>query len=214
MWSQEILNSLEKSKIVAVVVLDREQDAVFTARALVRGGITHMEPTLRTEEAPAALQAIVREVPEMTVGAGTVLTTDQVNLVKQIGAQFAVAPGFNPAVVAAAEAVGLPFAPGVATPSEIEGAYGRGCTVLKLFPATPLGGPSYLKSVNAAYRHLRLRFIPTGGVTENTMVDWLSVPEVLAVGGSWLAPADLIHAGDWDEIERRATSAVDRIAAG
>ena len=210
MWSQEITKSLERAGIVAVVVLDREQDAVPTARALLRGGVSHMEPTLRTEAAPAALQAIVREVPEMTVGAGTVLTAEQVARVTEIGVRFAVAPGFNPAVAAAAATAGLSFAPGVATPSDIEAAYYHGCRVLKLFPATPLGGPQFLKSVNAAYRHLGLRFIPTGGVTAETMTDWLALPEVLAVGGSWLAPAGLIRDGNWDEIERRARDAVTR----
>jgi 2-dehydro-3-deoxyphosphogluconate aldolase/(4S)-4-hydroxy-2-oxoglutarate aldolase len=146
----------------------------------------------------------------MTVGAGTVLSADQVRLVREIGVQFAVAPGCNPEVVTAAAEADLPFAPGVATPSDIEAAHGRGCTVLKLFPATALGGPSYLKSVNAAYRHLGLRFIPTGGVTAETMVDWLAMPEVLAVGGSWLAPAALLHEQNWDEIERRARDAVER----
>ncbi len=210
MWSQEITKSLERAGIVAVVVLDREQDAVPTARALLRGGVSHMEPTLRTEAAPAALQAIVREVPEMTVGAGTVLTAEQVARVTEIGVRFAVAPGFNPAVAAAAATAGLSFAPGVATPSDIEAAYYHGCRVLKLFPATPLGGPQFLKSVNAAYRHLGLRFIPTGGVTAETMTDWLALPEVIAVGGSWLAPAGLIRDGNWDEIERRARDAVTR----
>jgi len=210
MWSQELLTSLEHSRIVAVVILDREQDAVPTARALARGGISHMEPTLRTAAAPAALEAIIREVPEMTVGAGTVLSEEQVAHVSEIGVHFAVAPGFNPVVAAAAAKVGLSFAPGVATPSDIEAAYSHGCRVLKLFPATPLGGPAFLKSVNAAYRHLGLRFIPTGGVTADTMADWLALPEVLAVGGSWLAPADLIRDGNWDEIERRAKDAVAR----
>ncbi|MFW5826472.1 MAG: bifunctional 4-hydroxy-2-oxoglutarate aldolase/2-dehydro-3-deoxy-phosphogluconate aldolase [Alkalispirochaeta sp.] len=210
MWSQDITKSLERAGVIAVVVLDREQDAVPTARALLRGGISHMEPTLRTEAAPAALEAIVREVPEMVVGAGTVLRAEQVAQVKQIGVQFAVAPGFNPVVAAAAAEAGLPFAPGVATPSDIEAAYYHGCRVLKLFPATPLGGPKFLKSVNAAYRHLGLRFIPTGGVTAETMADWLALPEVLAVGGSWLAPTGLIREGNWDEIERRARDAVAR----
>lgn len=209
MWPQRIIESLE-SKIVAVVVFEREQDAVPTARALARGGITCIEPTLRTDAAPAALRAILREVPEMTVGAGTVLSADQVRLVREIGVQFAVAPGCNSEVVTAAAEADLPFAPGVATPSEIEAAHGRGCGVLKLFPATALGGPAYLKSVNAAYRHLGLRFIPTGGVTAETMVDWLAMPEVLAVGGSWLAPAALLHDQNWDEIERRARDAVER----
>lgn len=197
---------------MAVVVLDREEDAIPLAHALVRGGITCLEPTLRTAAAPAALHAIRREVPQMTLAAGTVLSSQQVRLVQEIGVQFAVAPGFNPEVVAAAAEADLPFAPGVATPSDIEAAYAQGCAVLKLFPATPLGGPAYLKSVNAAYRHLGLRFIPTGGVTAETMGDWLAMPEVLAVGGSWLAPTALIHERNWDEIERRARAAVARVA--
>lgn len=213
MWIQELTTALECAKIIAVVVVDRVDDAVQTARALVRGGITHLELTLRTPCALDALRAVVDSVPRMTVGAGTMLSVGQLEPVKTAGAAFAVAPGFNPQVVAAAGELGLPFAPGIATPSEIEASYAAGCRFLKLFPATPLGGVGYLKSVNAAYGHLGLRYLPLGGVTPTTMVEWLGLPEVAAVGGSWLAPRDLIRKQRWQEIEQRARDAVMRIAA-
>lgn len=213
MWTQQLTTALERAKIVTVMVVDEVEDAVQAARALVRGGVTHLELTLRTERAVDAVKAVVDSVPQMTVGAGTVLTVQQLEQVKAAGAAFAVAPGFNPKIVAAADQLGIPFAPGIATPSEIEAAYEAGCRLLKLFPATPLGGVSYLKSVNAAYGHLGLQYIPLGGVSQTTMSDWLGLPEVLAVGGSWLAKRDLIKAQQWDEIERRARDAATHIAA-
>ena len=213
MWTQELMTALERARIIGVVVVDRVDDAVQAARALVRGGVTHLELTLRTDCALDALRAVVDSVPRMTVGAGTVLSVEQLEQVKTAGAAFAVAPGFNPQVVAAAGELPLPFAPGIATPSEIEAAYAAGCRLLKLFPATPLGGTGYLKSVNAAYGHLGLRYIPLGGVGPDTLGAWFGLPEVVAVGGSWLAPRDLIKNQRWEAIEQRARDAVTRIAA-
>jgi 2-dehydro-3-deoxyphosphogluconate aldolase / (4S)-4-hydroxy-2-oxoglutarate aldolase len=213
MWSDQLQDALAASRIIAVVVIDDQKDAVPTARALVRGGITHVELALRTEASLAALEAIAREVPEMTVGAGTILSAEQVRAAHDAGARFAVSPGLSPAVVAEAEKIGLPFAPGIATPTDIEAAWNMGCRVLKLFPAQPMGGAKYLKSVNAAYRHLGLSFIPLGGVSLSNLEEWLSMPEILAVGGSWPATGDLIRAGKWDEIEANARAATDRIAA-
>lgn len=212
MWSQDVQDTLTESGIIVVVVVDDKNDAVPTARALVRGGINHIELALRTKASLAALEAISVEVPTMNVGAGTILSADQLHAARDAGARFAVSPGLSPAVVAEAEKIGLPFAPGVATPTEIEAAWNMGCRVLKLFPAQPMGGAKYLKSVNAAYRHLGLSFIPLGGVSPANLDEWLSMPEVLAIGGSWPATSDLIRAGRWDEIEANANVATDRIA--
>lgn len=207
MWSTELTESLRKSPIVAVLVFDDPSDAVPTAQALVRGGVTHIELALRTKGSMDALKAVMAEVPELVVGVGTVLSPEQVREIKELGVAFAVSPGFNPAVVEAARDYNLPFAPGIATPSDIEAAYSLGCTLLKLFPAEPLGGIKYLQSVNAAYRHLGLSYIPLGGVSRENMNDWLAVPEVLAVGGSWIAPKNLIASKNWNEIEDRARDA-------
>ena len=207
MWSTDLTESLRKSPIVAVLVFEDPADAVPTAQALVRGGVTHIELALRTKGSMDALKAVTAEVPELVVGVGTVLQPEQVRDIKDLGVAFAVSPGFNPAVVEAARDCGLAFAPGIATPSDIEAAYSLGCTLLKLFPAEPLGGITYLQSVNAAYRHLGLSYIPLGGVSRENMNDWLALPEVLAVGGSWIAPKNLISSKNWNEIEHRARDA-------
>lgn len=213
MWSQELTNSVATTRVVAVVIIEDAAGAVPMAEALAAGGVRHIELTLRTDAALAAISAITAAVPEMVVGAGTVLTAEQVHQAQDAGAAFAVAPAFSPPVLAEAAKVGLPFAPGVATPTDIEAAWNAGCTVMKLFPAQPMGGPAYLKSVNAAYRHLGISFIPLGGVNEGNMNSWLEMPEVLAIGGSWLASPDLLKNRQWDTITDNAREAV-RIASG
>jgi len=213
MWSEKLTESLRNSPVVAVLVFEDVADAVPTAQAVVRGGVTHIELALRTQHSMDALQALLSEVPELVVGVGTVISPEQVHAIKELGVAFGVSPGFNPRVVEAARDCALPFAPGVATPSEIEAAYSLGCTLLKLFPAEPLGGIRYLQSVNAAYRHLKLSYIPLGGVTRENMNDWLALPEVLAVGGSWIAPKELIASKNWKEIEDRARDASQRVVA-
>jgi 2-dehydro-3-deoxyphosphogluconate aldolase/(4S)-4-hydroxy-2-oxoglutarate aldolase len=151
------------------------------------------------------------ERPDLLVGAGTVLTPEQARKAKECGAAFAVAPGFNPDVVKAAQDVDLPFFPGVMTPSDIEGALSLGCRMLKFFPAGPAGGPDLLKGLAAPYRHLGVRFMPTGGVTLANLCDYLSIPEVVAAGGTWIAKSDVIASGDWGQIEANAREAVARV---
>jgi 2-dehydro-3-deoxyphosphogluconate aldolase/(4S)-4-hydroxy-2-oxoglutarate aldolase len=214
MANEDLIDSLERGRIAAVMIIDDVHQAVPAAQALIRGGVTHIELALRTDHSMDALKAIVDEVPEMVVGAGTVLSPEQVEAIKEAGASFAVSPGLNPDVVAAANSVSLPFAPGVATPTDIETAYKLGCTTMKLFPAEPLGGPTYLSSVNVAYRHLGLRFIPLGGVNLENINRWLSMPEVVAVGGSWISKRALIKQERWEVIEVRAREAMDHIRAG
>lgn len=198
---------LESVGILAVLIVDDVQDAVPLARVLMDHGIRGMELTLRTPAAFTALDAIRAEVPAMFSGVGTVLTAEQVRAAKDHGSAFGVAPGYNREVVAAANAMGLPFAPGIATPSEIEGAYSQGCQVLKYFPAEGMGGIPYLQSINAPYRHLGLRYIPLGGVGAHNLREYLALPEVIAIGGSWIAPQGLIQARDWRAIARNAEQA-------
>lgn len=195
------------SGVVAVLVLDRVEHAVPVARALVDGGVDVMELTLRTPVAMDALRAIRVEVPEMVAGVGTVLATDQVTQVAEAGAAFGVAPGLNGRVVREAQRVGLPFFPGVATPSEVEEALEVGCRLLKFFPAEPSGGLAYLRSMAAPYEHLNLRFIPLGGLEVGHVRSYLREPTVLAVGGSWVAPRHLVTQRDWAAIAANAREA-------
>ena len=202
-----VFRALHDAGVAAVVMIEEVEEAVPLARALAAGGVKAMELALRTEAALPAMRAIAAEVPEMLLGAGTVLTADQVGSVKDAGARFAVAPGTNAEVVGAAAEAGLPFAPGVATPSDIEAALAQGCRILKLFPAGELGGLRYLNSVVAPYRHLGVRFIPLGGVNEANLGEYAASLDVLAVGGSWLAPVSLVAAGRWEEITHLAKEA-------
>ncbi len=203
----ELLARIERSAVIAVLVLHRPEDAVPLARALIAGGVDAMELTLRTPVALDALRLIRREVPEMLAGIGTILTPSQADQVRQAGGQFGVAPGINQQVVRSAQHVGLPFAPGVITPTDVETALQLDCRELKLFPAGPLGGLPYLKAMAAPYQHLGVRFIPLGGVNAENMASYLADPLVLAVGGSWLAPERLINSQNWQEISTRAERA-------
>ncbi len=203
----DVLSRLKNSGVIAVLILKDAAQAVPLAKALLAGGVDAMELTLRTDAAMDALKEIREHVPEMLAGIGTVLTTQQVDEVAAAGAQFAVSPGLNPEVVKHARNIGLPFAPGVMTPSDIESAIQLGCRELKFFPAEPSGGLKMLNSIRAPYAHLGVQFIPLGGVNAQNMESWLTNPGVSAVGGSWLTPADAIESGNWDEITQRATEA-------
>ena len=207
--SEEVFKRIAQSGIVAVLQIDKVESAVPVAQALVAGGITAIELALRTDAAEPSIPLICKKVPEMTVGIGTVILSGQAKRVKEAGAAFAVSPGLNPSIVKEAQSCGLDFAPGVATAGEIEAAYGLGCTFLKLFPAVPLGGLSYLKSVAAPYKHLGLKYFPLGGVSEETLADFAALPDVAAIGGTWIASRDLITEQAWDEIEKRAKRAVE-----
>jgi 2-dehydro-3-deoxyphosphogluconate aldolase / (4S)-4-hydroxy-2-oxoglutarate aldolase len=206
-FSPSLLSTIEAGGVIAVLVIDRKEDAAPVAEALQAGGITSLELTLRTAAGIEALKEIKKHFPALLVGAGTVLSPDQVKLVKAAGADFAVAPGTNHRVMAAAEAEGIPFGPGIATPSDIEAALEHGGNLLKFFPAEPTGGLAYLKTATAPYAHLGLKYIPLGGLTEQTMGTYLGEKSVAAIGGSWLAPRDLIQAGNWTEITARAKRA-------
>lgn len=209
MFNESLRSHLQRSGVVAVLVIDDPVDAVPAARALVAGGVDCMELTLRTPAAMEALQRIRNEVPEMIAGVGTILTPQQVGEVAAAGASFGVAPGMNPRVVMEAKQSGLPFAPGVCTPSDIEAALECGCRVLKFFPAEPLGGMGYLKSISAPYAHLGLSFIPLGGVDAGNAESYLREPNILALGGSWIAPRDLIRKRDWAAITQRAAQVAE-----
>ena len=172
-----------------------------------------MELTLRTPAAMDALRAIRDAVPEMVAGVGTILTPVQVREVASAGAAFGVAPGINRRVVAAARDAGLSFGPGVLTPSEIEQAIELDCNLLKFFPAEPSGGLTYLRAIVSPFAHLGLKFIPLGGLDAGNMAALFADPNVAALGGSWLAPRNLIRSGKWDEITVLAKEATEMIRA-
>ena len=201
------MSDLDLPAVIAVLVVDDAADALPLAECLLDNGIRAMELTLRTPAALEALAAVRSGLPEMLAGVGTVLTPDQVRQVRAAGAAFGVAPGLNRAVLEAARDAGLPFAPGVATPSDVEAGLEYGCRVLKFFPAEPSGGLGYLKSMAAPYAHLGLTFVPLGGLNADNLGEWLASPLVSSVGGSWLAPRDLIRARKWAEIGARAADA-------
>jgi len=217
MNTEEVMARMQRTGVIAVLVLDRVEDAVPLARALLAGGVDLMELTLRTPVAVEALRRIVGEVPEMLAGMGTVLTPEQVVAVKAAGAAFGVAPGMNLRVVRAAAEAGLPFAPGVVTPTDIEHAVECGCRLLKFFPAETSGGLKHLKYMAAPFAHLNVRFIPLGGLDLTNLEKYLRDPLIQAVGGSWLAPRDLIQQQAWSKITdnaRQATQLVQRIRQG
>jgi 2-dehydro-3-deoxyphosphogluconate aldolase/(4S)-4-hydroxy-2-oxoglutarate aldolase len=211
-FRSELRESLSREGVIAVLVVDAVEDAVPVAEALLAGGVRAIELTLRTEGAWEALRRIRSSVPEMCVGLGTVLTPDQARQAKEEGAAFGVAPGLNPRVVQAAMECGLPFAPGVCTPTEVELALEQGCQVMKLFPAELMGGLSYLRSVGAPFAHREVRFIPLGGLHLGNAAEYLREPSVLALGGSWIAPRERIVARDWAGITQSAREAAELVA--
>ena len=214
MFPKEILRQLRTLGVVAGFSVEKAEHAVPIARALLEGGITAIELTLRSDAAMAGLTAICQEVPEMLVGVGTILTPDTAREVKAVGADFGVSPGMNPRVVRAAQEAGLPFAPGICTPSDLEQAIELGCRFVKFFPAAAAGGISYLRSMSAPYKHLGIEYFPLGGVNSENMAAYLEEPSVAAVGGSWIVKQDLVQRGDWAAITERAAEVVSQIASG
>ena len=210
-FDPELSAKIESFGIIAVLVVESADDAIPLAKTLLDGGVGVMELTLRTPVALDALKKIRKDVPEMIAGVGTILSPAQAKEAKEAGAAFGVAPGMNRRVLDAARGAGLSFAPGVATPSDIEAALEFECRLLKFFPCEPSGGLAYLKSIAAPYAHLGLKYVPLGGVNEANMASYLHEPTVAALGGSWLAPKDLINSRDWKTIAARCTAAVDLI---
>ena len=194
-------------RIVPVIVIDDPDDALPLARALAAGGLASAEVTFRTPRAGEALRRIAAEVPELFVGAGTVLTPAQAAEAREAGAQFIVAPGFGPRVVDYCQEHELAVFPGVATPTEIEAALEKGLTTLKFFPAEPMGGLTYLKAIAAPY--VDVSFIPTGGVNVSNIASYLAFKRVVACGGSWMAPTDWINAKQFDRIREASQLAVE-----
>lgn len=210
--SAPVFDQLAAHGVVPVIALDDAEAALPLADALMEGGLPVAEITFRTTAAAQAITVMAAERPQMLVGAGTVLTTDQVDQSLAAGAQFALSPGIDGAVLAYAREKGLPFAPGIMTPSDLQLALKLNCAMVKFFPAMPAGGPNMLKAIAAPYAHTGIGFNPTGGVTLDNLKDWLSMPQVRAVGGTWIASKADIAAGNWSAITRNARLAVARVA--
>ena len=203
----DIIETLGAAGVIPVIVIEKEEQAVPLAKALVKGGLPVLEVTFRTQAAAGAIAAIRREVPEAVVGAGTLLTVEQLKAAKAAGAVFGVAPGFDPVVMAAAKAADLPFCPGVATASELSQALTAGCKMVKFFPAEAAGGVKMIKNLLGAFRFTGVKFMPTGGVNLSNVGDYLAVPEIVCCGGTWIVPKDALAAGDWAAIEKLAADA-------
>ena len=206
---EDIQDTIRKEGIIAVLEIESEKNAVPIAKALLEGGITVIELALRTPAAFPSILLIADEVPQMYIGVGTIIEPGQAAMVKnEKGVRFGVSPGINPEIVKEAISVNLPFAPGIATPSELEQAISLGCRVVKFFPAEVLGGLNYLKSINAPYNHLGIKYIPLGGVSIDNLRSYAQFDSILAVGGSWIANKELINTQNWNEITKRAKEAV------
>ena len=208
-----MIDRILAKRIVPVVVLDRAESAEPLAEALLAGGLDIMEITFRTAAAEESIRRIAARFPEILLGAGTLLDDDQVSRAKDAGAVFRLAPGLNRRTVAKAAEVGLRFSPGVMTPGEVEEALSLGCKLLKFFPAEAAGGTAMLKSLAGPYGHTGVKFIPTGGVTSGNLADYLKVPVVAAIGGSWMVDKQLVNEGKWEEITRLTREALAAAAA-
>ncbi len=194
------------------MVIDDVADAKPLANALLEGGLNIIEVTLRTAAAPGAIEAIANGFPEMLVGAGTVVTLEQAKIAIDSGSKFGLAPGTDAETIAYFNEREIPFVPGIMTPSDIQVAVRAGCRHLKFFPAGAAGGLKLLKAMAAPYANLGVKFCPTGGVSLENMNDYLSIPEVFAIGGSWLATKAQIADGDWKTITAQVREALDRAA--
>lgn len=191
--------------VIPVIVIQRLQDAVPLAQALVAGGVRVLEVTMRTPVALAAIEAIARAVPQAIVGAGTIRSAADARAAKDAGSRFGVSPGFTAAVGAACRDIGLPLLPGVATAGEVMAAQADGLSFLKFFPATAAGGMPMLKALAGPFPDVS--FCPTGGITPESASQFLALPNVKVCGGSWLTPADAVQAGDWARITQLARAA-------
>ena len=199
------LDLAEYGPVIPVIVLHRVAHAVPLARALLAGGVRVLEVTLRTDVALSCIEAIVREVPEAIVGAGTIRNAADVRAAASVGCRFGVSPGYTPAVATACKKANLPLLPGVATASEVMAAQDDGIDFLKFFPATAAGGIPMLKALGGPFPEVL--FCPTGGITAETAPQFLALPNVKVCGGSWLTPQDAIDSGDWDRITQLAQAA-------
>ena len=202
----EMLKKIEGFGVVPVVVLNDVKDAAPLAKALCEGGLPCAEVTFRTEAAEESIRIMATEFPEMVIGAGTVLTIDQVDRAVGAGAKFIVSPGFDPEIVDYCISKNIPVLPGCITPSEVTQAVKRGLEVVKFFPAEQFGGVATLKALAAPFTSVR--FMPTGGISAKNLADYLGFKKIIACGGSWMVKGDMVAAGEFDKIKEMTAEAV------
>jgi len=201
--SAAVIVTLAEYGVIPVIAIDSVEAALPLADALIEGGLPVAEITFRTAAAAEVIRLLAEKRPALTVGAGTVLTLQNLEAARECGAKFAVAPGCNPAIVKRAQASGLPFVPGVATPTDIETALSLGCRVLKFFPSEALGGIPMIQALIGPYKHAGVRFVPTGGVSAANLETYLRTEGVAAVGGTWIAKKEDLAQGQWEAIQER-----------
>jgi len=211
MEQKDLIEQLKKMGVVPVIAIESVEDALPMADALVAGGLPIAEITFRTAAAAEVIKKLKKERPSLMLGAGTILTVDQLQQAKECGAVFGVTPGFNPQVVKKAVEIKFALFPGVLTPSEIEQGLALGLKALKFFPCEAAGGINMLKAVSAPYGHLGVKFIPTGGINLAKLGDYLALPQVLAVGGTWIAAKEAIAGKKWGEIQKNAAEVVQAV---
>jgi 2-dehydro-3-deoxyphosphogluconate aldolase/(4S)-4-hydroxy-2-oxoglutarate aldolase len=207
-----ILETIGKYKVIPVIAIEEPSAALPLADALLEGGLPLAEITFRTQAAANVLQILSEKRPELCIGAGTVLTPTNIHDAIHAGAKFGVAPGLNAEIVDLAESLEWFFVPGVCTPSEIESALAMNRTVLKFFPAGAMGGITMLKTLSAPYSHTGVRFIPTGGISESNLAEYLALPAVLACGGTWIASKTDLAEGNWEQIKQRCRKIAEIVA--
>ena len=205
----KILKQIKETGIVPVVVLNDAKDAEPLAKALCDGGLPCAEVTFRTDAAEESIRIMTEKFPDMLIGAGTVLTTEQVDRAVAAGAEFIVSPGLNPKVVKYCVNKGILIIPGCANPSDVEQAIEYGLEVVKFFPAEQAGGLAYIKAIAAPY--VGMKFMPTGGINPDNVKEYLADPRIIACGGSWMVKDSLIKAGNFDEIRRLTAEAVNLV---
>ncbi len=203
----ELIDRFQEIGIVPVVVLDDAKDAAPLAEAMIKGNLPVAEVTFRTAAAEESIRIMAEKYPDMLVGAGTVLTIEQVDRAVAAGAKFIVTPGTNPRIISYCVEHNIPITPGTCNPSNVETVLEFGIDVVKFFPAEPSGGLKYIKAIAAPYTNVR--FMPTGGISEKNIRDYLAYDRIVACGGSWMVKKDLVAAGNWDEITRLCQEAVD-----
>lgn len=210
MDKEKLVEALRKARLVPVIVVNKPEEILPLGEALVKGGLPVAEVTFRSPAAPGAIELLKKEMPEVLLGAGTVLTKDQLDTAVNAGASFIVSPGFNPENIKYGLDKGQIMLPGICTPSEAEQAMALGLDILKFFPAEQAGGTGMLKAMNAVYPHLRI--MPTGGINPGNVRSYLDLPNVIACGGSWMVKKDLIAAGEFDKITALVREALAAVA--
>jgi 2-dehydro-3-deoxyphosphogluconate aldolase/(4S)-4-hydroxy-2-oxoglutarate aldolase len=205
----EIYSKIKDHRIIPVIAIERLEDTLPLADALIEGGLPLIEVTFRTKVAAEVIAKLNQQKPEMLLGAGTILTLDELKSAIDNGATFGVAPGLNPTIVEEALNNNFPFMPGIMTPSDLETGLSMGITHFKFFPAGAAGGVSYLSSLSAPYSHKGVQFVPTGGVNTKNLNEYLGLKTVMAVGGTWIAKSADISAGNWEKVKSNCNEAIN-----